>query len=150
MIVGDHIRLRAVTPFKVLVASVAVAVYSGGSLHAMAAQAAELTTLTLACEGMVTIESSMSEYEPDPISMWGVIVNFTNRTVQGTSRRGHYLFDDQLPIIESNEGAIVFRGFSKWLGMTINGSIDRVTGDVGMLATAKAQTFYYSLKCKPT
>ncbi len=34
--------------------------------------------------------------------------------------------------------------------MTINGSVDRVTGDVGMLATAKAQTFYYSLKRKPT
>jgi hypothetical protein len=105
--------------------------------------------LTLACQGKVTIESSLSEYEPDPISM-GLIVNFTNHTVQGTSRRGPYLSDDQLPIIESNEGTVAFRGFSKWLGMTVNGSIDRVTGDVGMLATAKAQTFYYSLKCKPT
>jgi hypothetical protein len=115
------------------------------------AQAAEPRgTLTLACEGRVTIESGLSEYDPVSISMWGVIINLTNHTVKGTSHRGPYLFDDQLPIIEANEGTIAFRGFSNWLGMTVNGSIDRVTGDVGMLATARAQTFYYSLKCKPT
>ena len=78
------------------------------------AQAVEPETLTLTCEGTVTIESSLSEYEPEPISM-GLIVNFTNRTVQGTSRRGRYLFDDLLPIIDSNE-YVAFGGFSKFLG----------------------------------
>lgn len=44
------------------------------------------TTLTLACQGTVTIKSmGPLEYEPDPVSM-GLIVNFTARTVQGTAR----------------------------------------------------------------
>jgi len=46
-----------------------------------AAHAAD-TTLTLACQGTVTIKTfSPTEYEPDPVSM-GLIVNFTNRTVK--------------------------------------------------------------------
>jgi hypothetical protein len=115
----------------------------------MTAQAAD-TTLTLACQGTVTIKSSgPAEYEPDPISM-GLIVNFTNRTVQGASRRGPYLFDDQLQIIDANENTVVFRGFSKFLGMTIDGHMDRVTGDVGMLATAElGWPYVYALKCRP-
>jgi hypothetical protein len=47
---------------------------------------------------------------------------------------------------------VVFEGFSRFLGRNISGSMDRVTGDVGMVATAKeaAGAFDYSLKCKPT
>jgi hypothetical protein len=111
--------------------------------------AAEPTgTLTLACQGTVTIKFRAS-YEPDPISM-GLIVSFTNRTVKGTARWGPYLFDDEIPITNSNEDTVVFSGFSKFLGMTIHGSMDRVTGDVGMVAIEKATEFDYSLKCKPT
>jgi hypothetical protein len=47
------------------------------------AQAAD-TTLTLACQGTVTIKvngGEFSDYEPDAISM-GLIVNFTARRVQ--------------------------------------------------------------------
>src|SRR5262249_25249579 len=72
------------------------------------AQAAD-TVLTLACQGTVTIKRNggrLSEYEPDAISM-GPIVKFTARTVQGTARWGPYLFDDQLPITELNEGTDV-------------------------------------------
>jgi hypothetical protein len=116
----------------------------------MTAQAAE-TTLTLACEGTATGKSgSSTEYDPDPVSM-GLIVNFTNRTVQGTSRWGPYLFDDQLQIVDWNEGTVVFRGFSKFLGMTISGSMDRVTGNMRMLATQEGvSSIDYSLKCTPT
>jgi hypothetical protein len=115
----------------------------------MTAQAAD-TTLTLACQGTVTIKSTGPlEYEPAPVSM-GLIVNFTSRTVQGSARWGPYLFDDQLPMTELNEGTVVFEGFSKFLGRKIYGSMDRVTGDVGMVATAKEWgTFDYSLKCTP-
>ena len=46
----------------------------------------------------------------------------------------------------------VFGGFSRFFGRNIHGSMDRVTGDVGMVATAKegAAAYDYSLKCKPT
>jgi hypothetical protein len=106
---------------------------------------------TLACKGTVTIRvmgGRFAEYEPDEISM-GLIVKFTARTIQGTARRGPYLFDDQLPITDWNEGTVVFEGFSKFLGMKIWGSMDRVTGDVGMVATAEGQAYDYALKCSP-
>jgi len=109
------------------------------------------TMLTLACQGTVAIKSDIpGAYEtPDPISM-GLIVNFTNRTVQGTSHRGPYLFDDQLQIVDANENTVVFRGFSEFLGMTIAGDMDRVTGDVGMVAIAeRGFPYVYALKCRP-
>jgi hypothetical protein len=116
------------------------------------AHAAEPTgTLTLACQGTVTIKLRRvpDPYDPDPISM-GFIVNFTNRTVKGTARWGPYLFDDEIPITDSNQDTVVFRGFSKFLNRTINGSMDRVTGDVGMVAIEEIGTYNYALKCKPT
>jgi hypothetical protein len=124
------------------------------------AQAAEPTgTLTLACQGTVTIKAAPPfEYEPDPVAM-GLVVNFTTRTVQGASRWGPYLFDDQLQINEWNERTVVFSGFSKFLDKDINGSMDRVTGDVRMVASANPtlslgppnqSSYDYSLKCRPT
>jgi hypothetical protein len=117
------------------------------------AQAAEPTRLMLACKGTVTIKGSpIGDYDPDPVSM-GLIVNFTTRTVQGTSRWGPHLFDDQLQITDWNEWTVVFSGFSKFLGTDIHGSMDRVTGDVNMISTAEGQGFLhdiYSLKCRPT
>ena len=110
------------------------------------AQAAD-ATLTLACKGTATIRAAPPvEYKPHPLSM-DLIVNFTTRTVQGTARGGPYLFDDQLQIIEWNDITVVFRGFSQFLGMNIGGSMDRLTGDVGMLATSKTEAIDYSLKC---
>ena len=108
-------------------------------------------TLTLACKGTVTtkvMSGRFADYEPDPFSM-GLIVNFTARTVQGTARWGPYLFDDQLQITDWNEETVVFGGLSRFLGMKISGSMDRVTGDVGMVATAEGEAFDYSLKCRP-
>jgi hypothetical protein len=86
---------------------------------------------------------------PDPSIR---VVNFSARTVQGTARWGPFLFDDQLQITEWNEMTVVFGGFSRFLGRNIHGSMDRVTGDVDMVATAKeaAAAYDYSLKCKPT
>jgi hypothetical protein len=50
-----------------------------------------------------------------------------------------------------NEVTVAFGGFSRFLGMNIRGSMDRVTGDVGMVATEKGAAAYdYSLKCRPT
>jgi hypothetical protein len=121
----------------------------------MTVQAAD-ETLTLACQGTVTTKVFLGKFvdnEPEPISM-GLIVNFTKRTVQGTGRWGPWLFDDQLPITELTEGTVVFEGFSKFLGMKVSGTMDRVTGDVGMVATTTGETkegqaHDYALKCRP-
>src|SRR5262249_12086743 len=90
--------------------AVVVALCAAGSSHV--AQAAD-TTLTLACQGMVTKMIFPETMEPEPVSM-GFVVNFTNRTVQGTARWGPYLFDDQLQITDSTEMTVVFGGFSKF------------------------------------
>ena len=113
------------------------------------AQAAD-ATLSLACKGTATIRAAAPlEYKPQPIST-GLLINFTSRTVRGTERQGPYLFDDQLQITEWNEVTVIFRGFSQFLGKNISGSIDRMTGEVGMLATSKTEAIDYSLKCTPT
>ena len=112
----------------------------------MTAQAAD-ETLTLTCKGTATIRADSPK--PYPLSM-DLIVNFTTRTVDGTARQRPYVFDDQLQITEWNEVTVIFRGFSQFLGKNISGSMDRMTGDVGMLATSKTEAIDYSLKCTPT
>ena len=111
----------------------------------MTAQAAD-ETLTLTCKGTATIRADSPK--PNPLSM-DLIVNFTTRTVAGTARQRPYVFDDQLQISEWNEVTVIFRGFSQFLGKNISGSMDRMTGDVGMLATSKTEAIDYSLRCTP-
>jgi hypothetical protein len=111
----------------------------------MLAQTAETpATLTLTCKGTATIRADSPK--PQPLSM-DLIVNFMTRTVVGTARQRPYVFDDQLQITEWNEVAVLFRGFSQFLGKNISGSMDRATGDLGMMATSTTQTIDYSLKC---
>ena len=113
----------------------------------MLAQAAAPETLTLTCNGTATIRAD----SPRPYTLFmGLIVNFATRTVVGTARQRPYVFDDQLQITEWNEATVIFRGFSQFLDKNISGSMDRMTGDVGMLATSTTQTIDYSLKCMPT
>ena len=111
----------------------------------MMAQAAEPATLT--CKGTASIRADYPlQSKPQPLSM-DLIVNFTTRTVVGTARQRPYVFDDQLQITEWNEVTVIFQGFSKFLGKNVSGSMDRMTGDVGMVATSTTQTIDYSLKC---
>ena len=112
----------------------------------IAAQAAAPETLTLTCKGTAAIRADFPK--PYPLSM-DLVVDFTTRTVQGTARQRPYVFDDQLQITEWNEATVIFRGFSQFLGKNVSGSMDRMTGDVGMVATSTTQTIDYSLKCTP-
>ena len=95
----------------------------------MTAQPAD-ATLTLACQGTTTV-TTMEDAKPEPISM-GIIVNFTNRTVQGFNDPS--FMDYPIKITAWNDVIVVFDGSSEALkGSTSStrGSIDRVTGDVG-------------------
>jgi hypothetical protein len=112
----------------------------------IAAQAAAPETLTLTCKGTAAIRADF----PKPYSLsMDLVVDFTTRTVQGTTRQRPYVFDDQLQITEWNEATVIFRGFSQFLGKNVSGSMDRMTGDMGMVATSTTQTIDYSLKCTP-
>jgi hypothetical protein len=113
-------------------------------------QAAD-TTLTLACQGTTT-NLTHTDAKPEPISM-GIIVNFTARTVTG--------FDDNSPvtITRFDDLHISFSG-SRGNYWTIEGSMDRVTGDMEALSTVweltrdlkskVALSQALALKCKPT
>src|SRR5262245_10367211 len=117
------------------------------------AQAAD-TTLTLACKGTTT--SGLEDAKPEPISM-GIIVNFTNRTVQGFGIPG--FMDYPVKITAWNDVTVVFSGSSDVLKVStssITGSIDRVTGDVeatSMVTDTKTHKIVtstgYALKCRP-
>ena len=113
------------------------------------------TTLTLACQGTVIETMMEEEKKPEPISM-GIIVNFTNRTVQGFGHPG--VIDYPVQITAWNEVTVAFRGSGVFgdQNISIAGTIDRVTGDLeatNVFRGPKTQTegrTQYKLKCKPT
>src|SRR5262245_20006576 len=125
----------------------------------MTAEAAD-ETLPLACQGTVTETMMEEEKKTEPISM-GILVNFTNSTVQGFGKPDPNE-DFPIKITGMNEPTISFQGKrpDNPKGATdrrIEGNIDRVTGDVNAtdtlmnLKTSKiAYSTRYALKCRPT
>ena len=125
----------------------------------MTAEAAD-ETLPLACQGTVTETMMEEEKKPEPISM-GIIVNFTNSTVQGFGNPDPNE-DFPIKITGVNEVTISFQGKrpdnpKAATDRRIEGTIDRVTGDVNAtdtltnLKTSKiAYSTRYALKCRPT
>src|SRR5262245_36772613 len=111
-----------------------------------AAHAAD-TTLTLACQGTLTLEREY-DAEPEPISM-GIIVNLTARTVTGFT---HPTEKFLLTIESFNDVTVHFRGSDALGSLTIYGTIDRVTGDVEATSVTKTMATLvrrYALKCRP-
>jgi hypothetical protein len=120
----------------------------------VAAAAQGQATLTLACKGTTT-ETSIPETKPVPVSM-GIIVNFTARTVQGFGFPG--MTDYPVKITGANDVIVAFGGQQEVIfGVSsIEGSIDRVTGDVwasSMLLEPKTSKIIsqivYTLQCRP-
>jgi hypothetical protein len=124
-------------------------------LHGLAREDREVRmvgTLTLACEGTVTVSTFRSNRPtineaPEPISM-GIILNLTDRTVSGLG---------STPVtIDSIEGVdIQFSGSNEKIDNSVSGSTNRVTGDteITTMAVSKVlgtRSYRYSLKCKPT
>jgi hypothetical protein len=113
------------------------------------AQAAD-ETLTLTCQGTMT-EQILGA---DSVSM-GIVVNFTDRTVQGLTIPGG-LIDYPIKITGWNDVTVSFSG-SKNLDPTVvsmTGTIDRVTGDLEATSTQtlggiSIGSTTYSLKCRP-
>jgi hypothetical protein len=86
----------------------------------------------------------------------GIIVNFTERTVQGFGFPG--LIDYPVKITGANDVTVAFSGRQEvWSSVSsIEGSINRVTGDVAatsMLIASKTSKIIsqtdYALQCRP-
>jgi hypothetical protein len=113
-------------------------------------------SLTLACKGTATWTSMEEDAKSEPVSM-GIILNFTKKTVHGFGTPG--LMDYPVNITGVDEASVAFGGYREYGATTlsITGSVDRVTGDVGATSTMftntkKQATFSsttYSLKCRP-
>jgi hypothetical protein len=97
--------------------------------------------LTLACQGTVT--GTATEAKREPISM-GVIVNFTARTVQGFAYPAEITTMDDVRVI-----------FARSTNPTIDGTIDRVTGELQATSVMLSRdnkvilAMTYLLKCTP-
>jgi hypothetical protein len=91
------------------------------------------TVLTLACQRTMT-DAVMEGGKPQPLSM-GLILNFTNRTVQGFGTPG--LIDYPIKITAWNEVTVTFQGSHTLSPTRLNtwGTIDRVTGDLQATST---------------
>ena len=125
----------------------------------MTAEAAD-ETLPLACQGTVTETVMEEEKKPEPISM-GILVNFTNSTVQGFGNPDPNE-DFPIKITGLSEVIISFQGkrpdnSKAATDRRIEGTIDRVTGDVNatdtltnLKASKIAYSTRYALKCRPT
>ena len=116
------------------------------------AQAAN-TVLTLACQG-TTKDTTVEDAKPEPISM-GIVVNLTDRTVQGFGLSAVL----PLKVTEVDDVSVTFSGsepkptVTKW---NIYGSINRVTGDVEAISSAldmktgqSITSTSFALKCRP-
>jgi hypothetical protein len=133
--------------------AIIVTVLMLASLTSLQAQVG--AALTLACNGATSDEMS-EDAKREPISM-GIIVNFTTRTVQGFGAPG--LLDYPVKVTGVDDVTVVFSG-SRTIGgvsMSINGTIDRITGDVQASETSintKTSNYVsatnYVLKCRPT
>jgi hypothetical protein len=128
-------------------------------LASQIAEAHQPNTLTLECEGAITLRYPISGYpdEKSPTSM-GIIINFTTRTVQGFGILGK---ENQLPITAADDVTILFYGYTSprdppaeaW----IMGEINRVTGAVHATEflddnqkNERLSVTIYELKCRPT
>jgi hypothetical protein len=135
-----------------IVASVVWALALTAMVAGPTAHAAD-TTLTLACQGTKTfrMEGGANPLEStEPISM-GIIVDLTARTVTG--------LDGQPPLtIESVKETTfrfaLFRLVERPDGLadtwSVEGTIDRLTGDMTAKRAFRSTIWSYSLKCRPT
>src|SRR5262249_20142289 len=136
----------------------ALALALAAALQVTPTSAAE-TTLSLSCEGMVTVTDKVAvtdntkmeaDAKPEPV-IANVIVDFTDRTVQGL----FYLqssWDYKAKETAMNKATVTFGGISD--SKIISGKIDRVTGDMSATSVSTEPEGLillktYALKCRP-
>jgi hypothetical protein len=113
-------------------------------------QAVEPPTLTLACTG------TMERGRGDIPVYTGIVVDFRSRTVFGPSALGPGAPPTITGLSDVKINFRATRKFENDWSMTIDGEIDRITGDARVVAqTGKSQeipslTETYSLKCRPS
>jgi hypothetical protein len=112
------------------------------------------TLLALSCDG--TAERRLNKLDPDPqtepIAGWGLVLNFSNRTVLGFDP----LTGGALQITSVDDVSVGFGGDLIDGTTSVFGTIDRVTGSVSATVTTKSfdtkqvlSMTFYELQCRP-
>jgi len=162
----------------IIAGCVVLSVLSAPGAHTASAQP-PVRLAALACQGTVTYETVIlkgeifGKTENDPenaakkqekISM-GIIINFTDETVQGTfgsigerlrswlEKEPHLLgvFDNPHKITTLDETAVGFNYYpSNDAKISSDGLIDRITGDARVYIVSETTDVTFELKCKST
>jgi hypothetical protein len=108
------------------------------------ARAADDQVITLTCDGRITTGTGRAE----PISKMGMVVNLAEQTV---TFGGHIV-----GISGADAANVSFSGqfLSSWVGIrttvSIDGSVDRVTGTLHVTELSTDHSLWFDLNCQPT
>jgi len=113
-------------------------------LPSFAARGQEPSPITLWCQSTSAVrdEAKSDLIEPDPISGGEMIVNLQERTVSFNAFR--------VPIERADGTMVVFHGEQRTsLRLTVNGSIDLVTGGVSVTFEQVGNNMTWEMTCRP-
>jgi hypothetical protein len=112
------------------------------ALPSFAAQAQEPTSITLWCQGTRMVPGDSM---PDPITGGEMIVNLQERTVNFNSFH--------VPIERADGALVLFHGEQRTsfegLRLTVDGSIDLVSGGVSLTFEQVGNNMTWKLTCRP-
>jgi hypothetical protein len=110
------------------------------------AQAAESTTIMLACDGKVT-NLKTPDAKPDPVNKLGVVVNFAEHNVSFAGYVVPITSADAANV--SFEGEVQSRSLGITLSVSVSGTVDRVTGAFDATTLTTVTAMQWELYCKP-
>jgi hypothetical protein len=108
------------------------------------------TSITLSCSGTSKPMTAGDDTKPDPVTNLGMIVNFGERTVSFLSYHIPFERIDNTMVLFRGTQAMSYAG-SKLKPVTVDGSVDRVTGAASVEFTHErvGDTSTWEMLCKP-
>jgi hypothetical protein len=108
------------------------------------------TSITLSCSGTSKLMTAAADAKPDPVANAGMIVDFQERTVTFASYCVPIERADSTMVLFHGKLAMSYTG-AKPKPVTVNGSVDRVTGAANMtfLYEQVGSEAVWDLGCRP-
>jgi hypothetical protein len=125
-----------------------IALLAALPLSTVAAQ--QPTAITLSCSGTSRYMMASDDAKPEPVTNIGMIVNFSDRTITFDSYRIPFERTDSTIVLFHGDHALSYAGI-KLKPVTIDGSVDRVTGAASVTFTHEqvGSNSTWELMCKP-
>lgn len=108
------------------------------------ARAADDQVITLTCDGIVTAGTGRIEH----VSKMGIVINLAEQKV---AFGGHVVGTSR---VDAADVSFSGQSFSSWAGIrtaiSVDGSVDRVTGTLHVTQSSIDHSLWYDLGCRPT